>query len=161
MNLKRSRFLASLALALAVILAAPPAWADRTITLEASSLKNANGNSLSYDAAGFATAQVLVNVTTGAATVNPFKVSLEGSMDGGTTWLAIPCGLIAKDVGGPGGTVTITAAPGHTLIVNEVAAITAATQYVATCTVGAPLIRAHWQIAGGGSETFSVAVNLK
>jgi len=163
MTLKRSRFLNPALLALtAFLLLAPPAWADKQIILEASAAHTANGQSGSYDAAGFTIAYINVNVTAGSGTVNPFKVSLEGSNDGDVTFFGIPCSLIAKDVAGPGGTVTMTAAPGHTLIVNEVAVVSSATQYLALCTIGAPRVRAHWVIAGTTpSETFSVSVNLK
>ncbi len=155
--------LLALALLLAGVLAAPPAWADKTIVLEPSAAHTANGNSATdYDSTGFTTAQVFVNVTAGSGTVNPFKVFLAGTQDLGTTYYAIPCTLVAKDVAGPGGTVTITAAPGHTLIVNETAVVSSATQYAATCPVTAPRVRAQWVIAGTTpSETFSVTVNLK
>lgn len=163
MSLKRSRFLTVLALALTALLTWPaPASADTQVILEPSAAHTANGASPDISSSGFTTAYLAVNVTAGSGTVNPFKLGLEGTNDGGVTFFGITCSHIAKDVGGPGGTVTMTAAPGSTLIVNEVAVVSSATQYVAYCTIGAPRIRAHWQIAGTTpSETFSVTVNLK
>jgi hypothetical protein len=154
----RLRRLSSAALLLALAsLAAPPASAADTIVLKASGAQVAAGQGSLTEVGGYRFITVLVNVTAGSGTVNPFEVWIEGSVDNGTNWYQLACQNVMK----AGATAPGTAAASQRDIVNEVAVVTSA-KYVATCEVYVSQVRAAWNISGSTpSETFSVTAVVK
>jgi hypothetical protein len=144
-----------LILAFAVV-AAPPAAAAESIVLKASGAQTTAGTGTAQEIGGLRFLTVLVNVTAGSGTVNPFRVWLEGTVDG-TTWFELACQNVLKN----GAAAPGTAAATQRDIVAEVAVVTAA-KYVATCETYVSQVRIAWNIAGSTpSETFSVTAALK
>lgn len=140
-----------LILVLALLLLTCPALAGEKVTLAASAARTAAGTGTAVEIGNYRNLLVTVSVTAGSGTVNPFRVWVEASNDG-TVFLEVPCKLVLK---------TGIAAPGAGTanqrdIVNEVAVQTSA-RYLGICEVGAPTVRAAWNIAGTTpSETFEV-----
>jgi hypothetical protein len=154
----RLRRLSSAVLLLALaVLAAPPAAAADSFVLKASGAQIAAGQGSLVDLGGYRFITVLVNVTAGSGTVNPFEVWLEGTVDNGVNWYQLACQNVVK----ASATAPGTAAASQRDIVNEVAVVTAA-KYVATCELYVSQVRAAWNISGSTpSETFSVTAVVK
>lgn len=155
--MKTLRRLSGLVLLLAVVaLLAPPASAADPIVLKASGAQTTAGTGTLQEIGGLRFITVLVNVTAGSGTVNPFRVWLEGTVDG-TTWFELACQNVLKTGAAAPGTAAVTQRD----IVAEVAVVTAA-KYVATCETYVEKVRIAWNIAGSTpSETFSVTAALK
>ncbi len=95
----------------------------------------------------------VVRVAAGSGTVNPFRVWIEGTVDG-TNFFEIPCKRILKDgIAAPG-----AAGTDERDIVSEVAVLTSGV-FFALLELNVSKIRAAWNIAGTTpSETFEVRV---
>jgi len=155
--MKTMRRLSALVLlaVLATFAAPAPAAAAEIVTLAASGARIAAGQGSAVDIGNWREITVLVNVTAGSGTVNPFRVWLEGSPDG-TKWYELTCFQWVK---------TGAAAPGASAaqrdIVSEVAVVTSG-KWSANCQTHLSLVRAAWNISGSTpSETFSVSASLK
>ena len=124
-----------------VALGAPPAAAADIVTLKVSGAQTAAGQGTITDIGAYRLITVLVTVTAGSGTVNPFRVWLEGSPDG-TNFYELPCYQWVK---------TGAAAPGASAaqrdIVNEVAVVTSG-KWAANCETRLSIVRAAWNIAG-------------
>lgn len=149
----------ALFLLLLSLLATPAGAGQTNVVLAASASRTANGNgTVIMDVTDCRWVTVVVNITAGAATVSTLHVGLQGSTDAGTTWGMLNANTAVKS-GTTGAGVTTTALP---FVVNEVAAITSATVYVGTYEhLGVDRVRAGWEIAGGGSETFTVTASCR
>jgi hypothetical protein len=133
------------------------------IDLIASGARTAAGQGTTVDVTSCHRLFVLVSVTAGSGTVNPFKVYLEGTTDGGITWSGLHCARQSKRVtAAPTTTFIATGGAGDGLIVNEAAVVSAATTYAASCDVNTDTVRLGWEIAGTTpSETFSAQLVCK
>jgi hypothetical protein len=146
---------AFLLLAALLCISAPPALAD-VFTLQGTQAQTTSGNGTTTDIGNWRHLHVLVRVTAGSGTVNPFRIWLEGSPDNGNTWFEVPCALVVK-----GGATAPGTSASQRDIVNEVAVVTSAT-YLGTCDVFTQWVRAAWNIAGTTpSETFQVRAATK
>ncbi len=150
------RFLSAL-LAVSILAVPSAAFAGEALTLSGSSAKVAPGSGPIIDVGNLRQAFVLVSVTAGSGTVNPFRVWVEGSIDG-TIFAEIACDLVLKaGAAAPGAAATVPQRD----IVNETAVVTSAI-YSATCSTSARHIRARWDVTGTTpSETFSVVAFVK
>lgn len=147
------RFLSTVLVVLALLCALPaPAGAHEPFTLLASGSRTNAGTGSSVDVGAWRHLHVFVRVTAGSGTVNPFRVWLEGSHDD-SLWQEISCQNVLK----AGAAAPGTAAATQRDIVNEVAVVSSATQWSATCEIYTSKIRVAWNIAGSSpSETFAV-----
>ena len=75
----------------ATAIAVQPAWAADIVVLKASGAQGAAGQGSAVDIGAYRSVTVMVTVTAGSGTVNPFRVWLEGSPDAGVTWYELPC----------------------------------------------------------------------
>ena len=150
------RFALGILLILAVLLA-PLAQAGEIVTLSGSSAKITPGSGPVVDVGNLRTALVIVNVTAGSGTVNPFRVWLEQSIDG-TIIAETACDLVLKGGAAPPGSVPTVP---QRDIVNEAAVVTSGT-WSAVCPIAGRQVRARWDVTGSTpSETFSVVAFLK
>lgn len=152
MRAHRFRSIALMA-ALALIVAAWPAAAGEYFTLKASGAQTGAAQGTATQIGNWRQLSVIVKVTAGSGTVNPFRVWVEATWDDGTTWIELPCEMALKT----GATAPGTAAAAARDIVNETAVVTSAT-YIGLCRTLSTKVRAAWNIAGSTpSETFSVS----
>lgn len=113
--------------------------------------------SASLDAGGYGSLQAVVTCTTGTGSL--FRVWMQGSLDGGTTWYPLPLTNVAKVVQAASGfnetQVSFTASSMN--IIAEAGPFTATTVFVASVNCPPPLVRAAWNINGTNpSQTFGI-----
>lgn len=156
--LKRSRFLAAVALALAVLLAAPlPAFAgSNRVELLASGTQTASAQGSPINVAG---AKELIVFATCTASSSPttLDVFLQSSSDGGTTWYDLTADA-AMTTDGDG---TETAAVANKRdVLDNVTTCASAVKAIARYTNFGDQVRVAWFITGT-SFTFSVKAVVK
>jgi len=110
---------------------------------------------------GYASLQAVVTCSTGTGTL--FRVWLQGSLDGGSTWYGLPVTNITKVCTAALGlnetnvAFTLNAAS----IIAEAGPFTATTVFVAGLNAPPPLVRAAWNINGTSpSQTFGITCLL-
>jgi len=119
-------------------------------------------SSTQCDAGGYASLTAVVTHVTGTGT--QFRVWLQGSYDGGTSWFGVPMMNVARtDVAALGLNETntvITSTFVHSII-NQANPFTATTVFVSALNSPPPLVRAAWNINGTTpSQTFSITCLL-
>lgn len=167
MTMRRS--IKGMALALLMALSVP-AWADKLYVLHPSAAEAPATNTVTtapglFDTTGNAFLSCAVSITAGSGTATAVDIWLQGSYDGGVTWVDIifDSGMKTTTTSTGTGTAATWTTPRRELVA-EAAAVTTSSQYFGVAHAGIPpLIRAAWEYTWtvATSETFSVACSLK
>lgn len=118
-------------------------------TLVANTTYGTQGVSSTLDSGGYASLTAVVTYNTGTGT--QFRVWIQGSIDNGTNWFALPVTNICRTVVAAAGlseTSTAFTTNAASIIDGSPAAFTGTTIYVASVNAPPPLIRAAWNING-------------
>lgn len=120
--------------------------------LLASAAQTASATGASVDVAGLREMAVFVNVTASSGTFTVFRVYLEASDDGGTTWYELAADdVIENGIAAPG-----AGSANQRDIVNKTTTV-AASKFTATYSAFGNKVRPRWVLTGSTpSVTFSV-----
>lgn len=126
--------------------------------LLASAAQTASGNGSTVDVSGIKELLVFIDAPSFSGTVNPWKVWLESSNDGGTSWFEVLADQVLKNGTATPGPAS-EAGTGNQLPMRDIVSETAGqagSRYVAKYSVFGNKVRLRWSLAGTTpSQTFS------